>query len=1067
LRTHSFPTQMRRAATRSGGSALAAALCLSAALWLVPAATASAAWMHPTRLSEVAHNATSPEVVVSAHGTAMAIWGAQGEGANLVQVSERPASSGVWQAAVTLSTPGEDAQSGQVAIAPDGEAIAVWEQLNGNFQGGNFVVQSSVKAPGGSWGPPVALSSPNGEDSEPQVAINAAGEAVVIWDSYRHHSVEDAIVLQGSSRPSAGAEWEAPVDISEQNHGASNPQLALNEEGEALAAWHQSALSTQAVQVAVRPSKAGWGAPITLSGASHAAEPSIALNNNGAAAVTWASLDESGHELIEASSRPAANGEWVPATLAEGETSRRGFQFARPAIGIDATGVATATWPLISNSNDFVQAATMNSDGSWQPPTTLEETGFEGSDPHLAMNLQGEAVAIWTARVGGERSARTSSLSDPMATWSQPQTLSAPGVFVFEPAIAIDPNGGAFSIWSSTQNNENVVESATFIRPGSSEVTITTSKTRALLGEAVTLKAKIAPTPEDPHPGTVRFVLANELEVAPSECEAMVNASTGEASCEIAETATAEFEWIAEYSGSEDTTFPAATSAPLKMEWAPPSPCASGYYSTTGLEPCTEANPGSYVGENGATSETLCSAGTFQANSHSEGCDPAGLGNFVAGEGATAEQECPAGYYAETTGRNTCLEAAAGHYDAGTGNATATPCAAGTYDSEAGSTSSAACQSAPAGAFSSEGATEPTPCAAGTYNPNAGAASSEACVLAPGGTYSGEDAAEPTDCAAGTYNPNTGATSVAACEPAPAGSSTTEGAEVPTPCMAGTYASETGSTGCESAALGNFVALSGSTEEQPCPAGRYASTSGATSCTITPANTYSAAGASEPTPCPLETESATGASSCVAVAHTHESEPEAEPKSAPTPTPYPKVEPTPAPTHAPARSAVPEPAPIITNASVNHRCVASFALAIQTIAKRLVLSYDVNEAATISYTVSRRDGSPQWTSCPTAKGTKSYAYQPLWTGAEKASAAAHSNSTQAPQVAPEESLDSKRTAQLTRAIAAAGVNAKRLKPGTYLLAIVATNGEGRQSRLASVKFWVVGAFKPGHKALHR
>src|SRR5436305_12169528 len=67
---------------------------------------------------------------------------------------------------------------------------------------------------------------------------------------------------------------------------------------------------------------------------------------------------------------------------------------------------------------------------------------------------------------------------------------------------------------------------------------------------------------------------------------------------------------------------------------------------------------------------------------------------------ATAATPCPAGTFG-AGGVAPCTTAPAGTYDRGTGNTPATPCPPGTINPDAGSTSSAACHTTPAGAYAS------------------------------------------------------------------------------------------------------------------------------------------------------------------------------------------------------------------------------------------------------------------------------------------------------------------------------------------------------------------------------
>lgn len=113
--------------------------------------------------------------------------------------------------------------------------------------------------------------------------------------------------------------------------------------------------------------------------------------------------------------------------------------------------------------------------------------------------------------------------------------------------------------------------------------------------------------------------------------------------------------------------------------------CAAGTFSATGNEPCTEAPMGSYVDTEGATSATLCPAGTYSSLPGAIDCVPAPPGSFVPTEGSTGSLLCPAGTYTDTFGAQACTEAAPGFYVPLIGSTSQIACDAG-YGSEAGAT---------------------------------------------------------------------------------------------------------------------------------------------------------------------------------------------------------------------------------------------------------------------------------------------------------------------------------------------------------------------------------------------
>jgi len=116
-----------------------------------------------------------------------------------------------WLAPVNLSEAVQNKDNPHVAIDSQGDAVAVWELSNGI----NQVVQAAVRPVGGAWQTPVNLSQEEGhglEKLEPQVAMDPQGNAVAAWDRFSssNYLVEAAgyeaagPFLNGLSIPSAG-----------------------------------------------------------------------------------------------------------------------------------------------------------------------------------------------------------------------------------------------------------------------------------------------------------------------------------------------------------------------------------------------------------------------------------------------------------------------------------------------------------------------------------------------------------------------------------------------------------------------------------------------------------------------------------------------------------------------------------------------------------------------------------------------------------------------------------------------------------------------------------------------
>jgi hypothetical protein len=205
---------------------------------------------------------------------------------------------------------------------------------------------------------------------------------------------------------------------------------------------------------------------------------------------------------------------------------------------------------------------------------------------------------------------------------------------------------------------------------------------------------------------------------------------------------------------------------------------------------------------------------------------------------------------------------------------------------------------------------------------------------------------------------------------------------------------------------------------------------------ITPAGYYSGPGSTTPTPCPAGTESAAGASSCKA-------------KSAE------EIAKQPEPAPAPA------PAPVLTSVSVSHRCIADVTLGGDLpIDGKLELSYTVDEASTITFTVAHRADSPAWAYCPARRGKQPGTYESVWSATTPTTTTAGGHTVglaeaASVRVTPGVLGVGKHSIALAAAIADSGTNAKALKPGTYILTVQAMNAEGEESATQTVKFWIV------------
>ncbi len=412
----------------------AAVFGVALALGLAAASPAAASpWTTATNLSEEGQNAYSPKVAVDGAGGAIVVWTRYNGSKDVVQAALKPAGE-PWGKPVTLSEAGEETSEPQVAMDPAGDAVVVWRQFNGS----DYIVQAAVKPASEPWGKPVTLSEAGEETSEPQVAVDPAGDAVVVW---RRFNGSDYIV-QAAVKP-ASEPWGKPATLSEAGQEASEPQVAVDAAGEATAVWRRYNGSDHVIQAAEEPAGEPWSKPATLSEAGHETyEPQVAVDGAGNATAVWGYYKEYLDSFVQAAVKPAGGPWGEPAILSEAGQEVSEPQLAvdaagdaasvwdsfdygdcycvqtavkptgepwggtdwlavghHPRVGIDAAGDAMDVWGEYSGPGDIVRAALKPAGESWGIAAKLSEANAE-SNPQVAMNAAGDATAVWTSQIG-------------------------------------------------------------------------------------------------------------------------------------------------------------------------------------------------------------------------------------------------------------------------------------------------------------------------------------------------------------------------------------------------------------------------------------------------------------------------------------------------------------------------------------------------------------------------------------------------------------------------------------------------------------------------------------------
>ena len=316
-----------------------------------------------------------------------------------------------WLPPQTLTA--TDSKAPVVAVAPDGTTVAAWSRASGTTS----VVEAARRRPGQGFGTPVLLGA---DASDPQVGIDAAGNATVAWEQ------EDAGVRAARLPAATGFEGAATVVP-----GGTGPRLAVGAGGTAVALASVGGV----LQAAIRPGAGGafgTAAPISAGAVD---DPDVAVAPDGRAVAAWV---EGGSVLRNA--RPA-NAAFATTGTAQSDGSA--LAEAEPSVAIATDGDAVIAWTEDADDVAGGETAVVAS-VAFGPPAPASSAGAAARAPDLATAPDGRVAGTWVR--GGavevaELAAGGSAFGNHAAAPSAPAANA-------RPAVGIGADGATVVAWA-------------------------------------------------------------------------------------------------------------------------------------------------------------------------------------------------------------------------------------------------------------------------------------------------------------------------------------------------------------------------------------------------------------------------------------------------------------------------------------------------------------------------------------------------------------------------------------------------------------------------------------------
>lgn len=410
----------------------------------------AANWTAPVNISAPDKDAVAPQVIIGTDKKCVAVW-SRFNGTNFAVQSSQTKVGGAWSKPATLSKLVGNAYYAKLALNQQDNPIVVWAQKKGS----TFVIQTTELAEKG-WLVPVTLSIPGGADNiatKPQIAISDKGNIVVVWQ--RNDGVNN--IIQAVTRNN-NRSWSHPDDLTvsvPEGLGDIDPQVAIDAKGNAIAVWVHT--PTQTVQASVKTQNGPWSLPSILSDAGETvSQPQVAFDAFGKAIVVWTRYD--GTNRIIQSTSCNSNGNWAsPVDLSES-----GQDAVNPQLAIDSGGNAFVVWQRSDGVHTIIQAATKQggrTSQDWSPATDLSLPGEDASDPKISINANRLVGVIWKRSDGANFIIQVTT-KVPGNPWAPPVSISAPGQDATSPNIALDNFDNIVATWQRTDGQNTIIQSS-------------------------------------------------------------------------------------------------------------------------------------------------------------------------------------------------------------------------------------------------------------------------------------------------------------------------------------------------------------------------------------------------------------------------------------------------------------------------------------------------------------------------------------------------------------------------------------------------------------------------------
>ena len=411
---------------------------------------------------------------------------------NRVFASVYDPSTKTWGAQQQISSAAVDTRNLGLAMSESGNAIAVWVEGGANVP--NKLMAAIFDGSAGTWDAPVRIDNggANNKIDTPEVAIDASGDALVVWAQgvqapgelttaiHRARYVKstglfDAAAAFGRASVATFIDNDPPK-ADEYHPEVFNPRVDVNDNGQAVVLWQEHTADgfepgwTPAVTMAnISDATPSWSAPLdlkagqNLTGMNNSFDAGI--DNGGNVIATYTAYDSSYNQRLY---KRRYTGAWGAAHISDIQPAITNRQFSFSRIDVQDDGDAWVAVlveeynlsPPFYNVPYTVYAQPYLTASGWgnyvkisADSTRFDYTGPTGPDyrplPKVASDAQGNTFVSWIRRTPSTSTAEARRYDVSTGAWAPVAVLNSTTLTTgaVSPTLAVSPNGNAFAAW--------------------------------------------------------------------------------------------------------------------------------------------------------------------------------------------------------------------------------------------------------------------------------------------------------------------------------------------------------------------------------------------------------------------------------------------------------------------------------------------------------------------------------------------------------------------------------------------------------------------------------------------